>query len=210
MKIIIIGIGSTAYAVSELLDLDSNFKLVGFIGTTEEAGRIKNGSLIHKRTPLLGDHSILPRLKEGGILGFVVAIGDNCIREAAFYEACSHGLVPINLVSSKAIVDNSVKFTQGVIVSPGVIISPGVEIGSNTILDPGVIVGVNCFIGENCYLHAGVVICAGSRIEKNVMVSARAVIGPDITVGKNQLVDAGKVVSTSLGRLYREDKRDDS
>jgi len=209
MKIIIIGIGSSALNVLNVLDSYHNFTLAGFVGTTEEVEKHRENQYIYNKAPILGDRSILPRLKDDDIYGFVVAIGDNYTRESAFYSACQAGLTPVNIVSDKACVDPSVKLGNGIIISAGAIISPGAEIGDNTIIDPGVIVDVNSMIGENCHLSPGVIVSGACEVDRNVFLGARTVVEPFITIGKNQNVKSGEIVMSSLEPLYREEPKNE-
>ena len=209
MKVAIIGVGSAAMTVADIIMESHNFHLAGFVGTKEEEKNLKNLKL-HQNIPFLGKHSVLPRLKEGDIMGFIIAIGDNSIREEAFYEALQADLVPINAVSHKAIINPDVILGKGIVISPGVVLSHGVTIGDNVILDPSVIIHVNASIGDHCHLRSGSVVCGSVAVEKNVLLGAGCIIESLVKVGKNQNVSSGTVVHESLEGLYREDKGEDN
>jgi len=202
MKVAIIGVGSASAIVADIIIESNNFDLAGFVGTEEEEKKLRNLKL-YQNIPFLGNHSVLPRLKEGEIMGFVVAIGDNAIREKAYYEAIQADLIPVNTVSTKAIISPNVTLGKGVIISPGVVLSHGVSIGNNVILDSSVTIHVNVSINDHCHLHPGGIVCGGSTIEKNVVLGAGSIIN-SVRVGKNQNVSPGIVVHESLEGLYRE------
>ena len=209
MKVAIIGVGSAAMTVADIIMGNHNFHLAGFVGTKEEEKKIRNLKL-YQNIPFLGKHSVLPRLKEGDIMGFIVAIGDNSIREKVFYEALQADLVPINAVSHNAIIDPDVILGKGIVISPGVVLSHGVTIGNNVILDPSVIIHVHASISDHCHLRPGAVVCGSVAVEKNVLLGAGCIIESSVKVGKNQNVSSGTVVHESLEGLYREDKGEDN
>lgn len=205
MKVVIIGVGSTAMIVADIISASYNFSLSGFVGTSEEKEKLRRSN-VYGDLPFLGDHSILAKLrKENEISGFIAAIGDNFIREKVFYEALQTGLIPVNAVSLKAIINPEVSLGKGIVISPGVVLSHGVSLEDNIILDPSVVVDVNSTIGAHCYLYPGVVVCGGCTLEKNVTLGAGAIVEPGVRIGKNQRVPAGAVVCNDLERLYRED-----
>ena len=204
MKTVILGIGTTSIVVSDIITESHNFTIAGFVGTEAENERFEQNKIVNLY-PFLGDYSILGKLKKHNINRFVVAIGDNVVRETLFYKALQHGLSPINAISKNAIIHSSVNIGVGVVISPGTILSHGVEISDNTLLDPSVVVDVNSTIGSHSYCYPGVTICGGCTIEKNVTLRANCIIEPGITVGKNQVIGAGTVVSKNVEGLFRED-----
>jgi len=210
MKVAIIGFGSAAMTVADIVMESHNFHLAGFVGTKEEEEENLRNLKLYRNIPFLGKHSVLPKLKEGDITGFIVAIGDNSIREKTYYEALQADLVPINAVSRNAIINPDVILGKGIVISPGVVLSHGVTIGSNVILDPSVIINVNASISDHCHLRPGTIVCGDVSVGKNVRLGAGCIIESRVKVGKNQIVSSGTVVHESLEGLFREDKGEDN
>jgi sugar O-acyltransferase (sialic acid O-acetyltransferase NeuD family) len=204
MKVVIVGVGTMAMIVADIIIESHNFKLAGFVGTAEEEKILRSSNIYHEH-PFLGDRGIIHRLKEENITGFVCAIGDVYIREKVFYECSEAGLTPVNAISSKAILNPDVSLGRGIVISPGTILSHGVKIGDNVILDPGVVVGVDASVGSHCYLSSGVVLSGGSDVEKNVMLGPGVIVGTLKKVGKNQKLAAGTVVDEDIQGLYRKE-----
>ena len=98
MKIVVIGAGTLAMTVADILSKDRNFSIAGFIGTKEEDTKF-GGTPIYGSFPILGDISLLKNLIEDGVTGFIVAVGDNKVRETRYYEALTAGLTPVNAIS---------------------------------------------------------------------------------------------------------------
>ena len=202
MKVVIVGIGTTAMIVADIMMESHNFKLAGFVGTSDEEKVLRSSNVYHD-LPFLGDRGIVNRLNEGGISGFVCAIGDVYIREKAFYECSEAGLTPVSAISSKAVINPDVSLGKGIVISPGVILSHGVKISDNVILDPAVVMDVNASVGSHCYISSGAILSGGCEIEKNVMLGAGVIVERQLKVGKNQKVIAGTVITESLEGLYR-------
>jgi sugar O-acyltransferase (sialic acid O-acetyltransferase NeuD family) len=203
MKIVILGAGSAAMIVADIVMESHNFDLAGFIGTQEEEETLRNSKIYQNRL-FLGDYSILPKLREAEITGFIVAIGNNFRRERVYYEAMQAGLMPVNAISKHAIINPSVTLGRGNVVAPGVNLSHGVTIGDNVLIDASVIVFVSAEIGDHCRLRPGSLVCGSATIEKNVQLGAGSIVESSIKVGKNQTVPAGAIVNEDLAGLYRE------
>lgn len=204
MKIVIIGAGSTGMQVADIVMENRHFRLSGFVGSPEEKKRL-GGSAVYGNVPFLGDHSVLPKLKDGDVSGFIVAIGDLRDREAAFYEGLQAGLTPVNAISDRAIINPTVSIDNGVVISPGVILAHGAQLGSNIILAPGAIVNANASIGDHCYVHAGAIINTECRVERSVSIGPGAILQSTVQVGKNNAITAGTVVSENIEGQYRDD-----
>jgi sugar O-acyltransferase (sialic acid O-acetyltransferase NeuD family) len=189
--------------VADIIMESHNFKLAGFVGTSEEE-KVLRSSNIYRDISFLGDRGIVDKLNKGDIQGFICAIGDEYIREKAFYECSEAGLTPINAISSKVVINPDVSLGRGVVISPGVILSHGVKIGDNVILDSAVVMDVNVSVGAHSYLSPGVVISGGCVIEKNVRMGAGVIVENGLKIGKNQKIAAGTVVTKNLEGLYRK------
>ena len=202
MKVVIIGAGSVAHMVADIIRSDHNFILEGFIGTPEEEIKYKEKEL-YGLGRFLGDHSVIPHLQNDGVSGFVVAVGDNYLREKYYYECQQHKLCPINVISSDVIIQHNVSFGKGVIVCPGVILCSGVSVGNNVIMLSGVICNVNTEIGDHSNLRMGAIIGGMVKIGKNVRVEIRSYVGA--YVGKNNKTSIGEIVTQRIEDKFREE-----
>ena len=204
MKVIIIGAGTLAMTVADILSEDRNFRLAGFIGTENEDIEF-GGKPIYGNMPILGGISLIGKVIEDGVTGFVAAVGDNNTREKRYYEALTAGLSPINAISRHAIIESSASIGQGVIICPGVILSHGVEVGDNTCIDPGVIVQNQTKIGENCLLGAGTIVGGLCKLGRNVFLEPRSTINHYVEVGKNVHIAMGEMVAANVSDEIRRD-----
>lgn len=203
MKLVIIGAGTAAINVADILVKDRNFRVFGFIGTAEEEAKL-GGKKLYDDIPFLGNRKILKKIRENDVMGFIVAIGDNFIREKAYYEASLAGLTPINAISRHAIIEPSAIIGKGIVISTGCILAHDVSIGNNTYIGSGVIIEINTKIGENCHLYPGSIVGGKCDIGRNVTVGVRATIKSLCKIGKNQNIKIGTVVDSNLEDLVRD------
>ena len=195
MNIVIIGAGSTAKTVFEIIQNNRDYSVMGFIGNTAEFNNYKKEELQNKLNyQILGDRSSLTEISSLGINSFIVAIGNKHIREKFYYEAINLGLKSITAISKEAFIDKSAQIGSGTIVKPGSIISNDVRIGENCIIDSGVIIENGTNILNNCNIKSGAVLCSNSKISKNVEVGTRAVVTNDVHVGKNQHIEPNQIL----------------
>ena len=202
MKVVIIGAGSVAHVVADIISNQHNYSLKGFIGTTKEEEKFREKEL-YGIGMFLGDHSIIPYLRNDGVFGFIVAIGDNYMREKHYYECQQNGLHPINTISSDSVVRGNAHLGRGVIICPGALICTSVKVGNNVIIGSGVICNINSEIGDHSNIRSGAIIEGMAKIGKNVYVNPRSYIMAD--VGKNNEVPFGGIVTTKLDDIYREE-----
>jgi len=202
MKVVIIGAGSVAHMVADIIRSDHNFVLEGFVGTSEEEKKYKEKELFGLGR-FLGDNTIIPHLQEDGVFGFVVAVGDNYLREKYYYECQQYNLSPVNVISSDVIIQHNVSFGKGVIICPGVILCSGVTIGNNIIIEPGVICNVNSEVCDHTNIRIGSIIRGMAKIGKNVRIGIRSYVGEDI--GKNNETSIGEIVTKRIEDKFREE-----
>ena len=186
MKVVILGIGSTAQNVASILSKDKNFAIIGF---TDKDNKSKHKKILG--IDVVGSHDLLKDLFREGVSGAVVAIGDNNVRERYFHKLKEIGFEMINVIHPSALIDPSVVIKEGVIISPGCIVSPMVKIESNSILEAGVIIGANTQIADNVYIGIGCSISGGSVIKRNVFLTSGCSIAPFVKIGKNANVPPG-------------------
>ncbi|HTY81958.1 MAG TPA: hypothetical protein VMB24_04170, partial [Dehalococcoidales bacterium] len=72
MKIIIVGAGSQARIVHEILSYERNIEVVAFIDNLKRSGQERI-----KGIPILGGHSVIPGLIKKGVSGAIIAVSMN-------------------------------------------------------------------------------------------------------------------------------------
>lgn len=118
---------------------------------------------------------------------FIVAIGDNSVRERLFFKFAENGFNPVSLIHSSSIIGEGVEIGKGSVVFAGVVINPQASIGCGCIINTGASVDHDCEIGN--FSH----VCPGGRIAGSVKIGDRCFFGVGSSV-VNNVVIASEVV----------------
>jgi UDP-perosamine 4-acetyltransferase len=189
MKIVIIGAGDQARINYEILSYDRNIEIVAFIDNV-----VRSGKETIKGIPILGDHSVIPRLMKEGVRGAVIAVSMNDIREAHFKKLRGMGLELLNAIHPLTSIAADVEIGRGVTIAMGAIISTGVKIADDVIIGTGAIVDHEDEIGEHAYLGAGCSLAGKVIVKRSALIGIGSVIREELTIGENSVIGAGSVV----------------
>lgn len=129
-------------------------------------------------------------------------------------------------IHSSAVIHETAKLSQGVVVGPHAVIDENVEIGSNTFIGAGSYIGPDTIIGSDCTIHPRVVIREQCILGNRVIIQPGAVIGAcgfgyltdkqgkhtklnqvgnvkiedDVEIGANTTIDRARFKSTVVGK----------
>ena len=146
---------------------------------------------------LLPSSKGIPAVKGSGHTSFVVAIGDNWIRERCFREGIEQGLEAATLIHPSAVVSASVRIGVGTVVMPRAVVNPDAVIGTNCVLNTGVIVEHDCRIGNHVHLAPGVTLGGNVTVDSHSFLGIGTIVLPGAMIGAGATVGAGAVVLDS-------------
>jgi sugar O-acyltransferase (sialic acid O-acetyltransferase NeuD family) len=157
-KIIIIGAGGHAKVVCETIITEGKYSVVGFTDANLSVGT----SVIDNINVILAQ-SELNKAKDFADY-FIVAIGNNSIREKLFNQLKSD-LKPATIIHPLAYVSKSAILKNGVVCLANSTINTQVEIGENSIVNCGVVIDHECKIGNHVHLSIGSNIGSNSIVD---------------------------------------------
>jgi sugar O-acyltransferase (sialic acid O-acetyltransferase NeuD family) len=189
MKLIIIGAGSQARIVHEILSYDRNIEVVAFVDNLD-----RSGAEHIKGIPILGGHSVIPGLMNKGVKGAIIAVSMNNIRADHFEKIHDMGLELINAIHPTASIASSVKLGSGITVAMGAIISTGVKIADDVIINTGAIIDHEDKIGRHVHISSGCSLAGNVTVKKGSIVGIGSVVIENVTIGENSVIGAGSVV----------------
>lgn len=189
MKIVIIGAGGHARVISEILNYDRNIEVVAFVDNV-----IRGSDERIMGIPVLGDHSVLPKLFKSGVMGAIIGVGDNNIRKAHFEKIKNMGVELINAIHPTVHIAHNVKIGKGVVIVTGATIATGVEIGNNVIVNTGAIIEHEDILEDHVHIAPGTVLAGRVVVKEGAFIGAGTVIKEYITIGENATIGAGSVV----------------
>lgn len=189
MKIAIIGAGGQARIVYEICSFNRNIEVVAFVdnvihGNDEQIMGI----------PVVGDHSVLPRLIKDGVRGAIVAVGDNEIRAAHFEKLKGMGLEMVSVIHPTAYIAPSAKLGSGVTIAMGALISTGARIGNNVIINTGATIDHENEVEDHASIGPGCSTAGRVTIKKGAHLGIGSVVKEYVTIGENSIIGAGSVV----------------
>ncbi len=188
-RCVIVGAGGHGRVVLDILIRAGHHQVIGFLDSNQGAwGRRMDG------LPILGDLGRLPGLRDEGLAGAIVAIGDNGIRRAFADRIDALGVPLINAIHPSANLAHNVALGRNVVIAAGALVCAHCQIGDSVILNTGCIVDHESMIGTAAH------ICPGARLAGRVMVESGAFVGIGATVlqclriGCEAVIGGGAVV----------------
>lgn len=168
-RIVIIGAGGHGKVVYDTIMRLSDFEIVGFVDQNMPI----NSEIIDGCRVILSQSELskLPLLTDC----FVVAIGNNEIRNKIFSEA-SNFSVPATIVHPQAFVGADVQLQEGSVIFANSTITSGSSIGKNTIINANVVVDHDCKIGSHVHLKIGALIGSNSIISDSTTIQIGEVV----------------------------------
>lgn len=189
MKIIIIGAGGHGKVVREIVSAEGRHEAVGFVDSAPALVGKKVAGL-----PILGPANVLPRLRQQGIGGAIVAIGDARVRVMYAALLRQQGFELVNAIHPTASISASAILGKNIVVAPQAAICTEARLGDS------VIANTSCVIDHECEIDAGVHVCPGAHLGGRVRVGERSWIGIGanviqcLVIGRQAKIGAGAVV----------------
>lgn len=193
-KILIMGAGGHGRVVLDILLESKEYEVIGFLDSDIRLhGKIVNNFKVY------GDISLTSKLKiEKNVIGGIIAIGNNKIRNMFFKKFKEAGLIIINAIHPSAIISRTAKIGSGVVASARAVIWTDSVIGDNCVINTGAIIEHQNIIEDNVHIASGVQLGGNVTVKRDTLIGAGSTIIPYITIGKNVTVGAGSVVINNI------------
>ena len=185
-KIVVLGAGGHAKVAIEALR-SSGWEIIGCTDVDT-----------HQRTvagaPLLGDDSVLEKIRREGVRFAFPALGNNGLRERKGKELLSVGFELPNAVAAFVAVSPSAELGRGIALFSGAAINADARIGDFAIIN------TNASVDHDCVIEGAAHIGPGCALAGCVKIGARSFLGvgtsviPGISVGADCMIGAGSAV----------------
>lgn len=194
-KIVLIGGGGHCKVIVSQLKRLVQFEIVGIVDNCKRVGSSVIG------VKVIGKDEDLENFYRKGIRHALVSVGsvkDNIKRRELFDIAKRIGYEFPVIISPTAILDISIKRSEGTVFMPGCIVNVDSSIGKNCIVNTGTIIEHDCKVGNHCHIAPGVHLSGGVEIGDLSFVGIGSAIIQGIKIGKNVAVGAGSVVTNDI------------
>jgi sugar O-acyltransferase (sialic acid O-acetyltransferase NeuD family) len=189
MQIVIIGAGGHGKVVLDILRAAGEDEPVGFVDSSPSRAGGRIGGL-----PIFGPANVLPKLRQQGIRGAIVAIGDSRARVQYASILREQGFELVNAIHPSSSVSPTAAMGRNVVVAAHAAVCTEARIEDSVILNTA------CVVDHECEIGAGAHVCPGAHLAGRVRVGAGAWIGIGanviqcLSIGEHATVGAGAVV----------------
>jgi sugar O-acyltransferase (sialic acid O-acetyltransferase NeuD family) len=139
-------------------------------------------------------------LKKFDLNGFEVSVanGEPSVRKAIYGKLRLNKIKLASLVDNTAIVSDTAKMGEGIIITEYCSVSSSAEIGNNSAIYFKSIVGHDVRVGEHCVVSSLVGIGGGCSIGENSYIGMGAQIKEGLVIGKDVILGIGSVVHNDI------------
>lgn len=188
-KIVIVGAGSHAHVIIQILRETKKYEIVGCVDSHGEMCR---------NIPIIGNDSALDNLYRKGVRNAVIAIGNNRIRRKLFEMCKKIGFCMPSIISVNSLIADDVQVGEGTVVMPGAIINTGSRIGKGCVINTNASVDHDNDIDDFVHIAPGVAMSGGSRVGQNSFLGTGCSVIDNLHIGNDVMVGAGAVVITDI------------
>lgn len=129
---------------------------------------------------------------------FIVAIGDNKVRNKIATLLAQAGVSFGNAIHPSAVIAPSVNLGSGTVVMPMAVINSDAVIGEHVIINTSATVDHDCRLANFAHISPGVNIAGAVKIEASVHLGIGAAVIQGVKIGRNTVVGAGACVINDL------------
>lgn len=186
-KIDVVGAGGQGKSVAELLLLQNEYELIGFVDDAYPSVSEVWGF------PVLGKVTAETFLSlQGNAECFVVAIGNNELRESIFKLIDGVGLVLPNIVHPKAFVSPRAMLGKGCAVMANAVIGTEARLGDGVIVNSGAIVDHYAVVDDFGHLGLNASMAGGTHLGRSAWVQAGVALGYGVPIPEKQILKPGE------------------
>ncbi len=189
-SVVILGSGSHAKCVIEILRAMDEFNIVGCVVDDTDPTRLVSG------IPIIGPASRIETLAKEG---FSVAIGvggwtNNIARKKLFDRAVALGLEIVSPIDPRAHISPSAVVGRGSVVFSGADLGVDVVLGENVMIGTNSLVSHESRIGDHTLISGGVSVGGLVIVGNESLIALGATVASNVVIGERSLVSAGAVV----------------
>lgn len=189
-KIVIWGASGHALVVVDILRLNAEFEIVGFIDDVNPDSVGSNFCGL----PILGGREQLSILPAQGADQILLAFGNCSARLHLAALARTHGFTLATALHPAATIARDVTIGAGSVVAAGAVINPGCRIGENVIVNTCASVDHQSVVSDGSHICPGVRLAGRVSIGKAAWVGIGSTVIDGVHVGDGAFVGAGSVV----------------
>lgn len=188
-KLAIWGASGHALVVAEMVRLQKEYELVGFLDDT---------NIERKNKQFLGlpvyDGEQLDELKDLGVNNMILGFGDCQARLKLHSVAKEKGFSFITAIHPNAVVSQNVEIGEGSVIAAGAVVNPGSKIGCNVIVNTCASVDHECVVKDGAHVCPGVHLGGRVTIGRGTWIGIGTTVTERVKIGDHSIIGAGSLV----------------
>ncbi len=189
----IVGAGGHAKVVADIVKLDPEASLVGFLDDRQEM----HGKTVLGLTVLEGLATWLSR-RDTDDCALLVAIGDNRTREAVASEIRSAGRRFFTAVHPSAQIGTGVEIGEGSVLMANTAVNAEAVIGQHVIINTNASVDHDSVVEDFAHISPGASLAGTVTVGRGAHVGTGASVTPGVVVGEWSTVGAGATAAKDV------------
>jgi len=189
-KLVIWGAGSTALIVADMIRLQNQYEISGFLDSVspERAGTESCGAYV------LGGEEQLDHLLQQGVHHLICAISVGHVRLRLTELARVKGFQLATAIHPQTVIASGVKIGPGTFIMAGAVVMPGSRLGENVMISTGATVDHECTIADGAWINAGAHLGGRVIVEQAATVEMGAIVAGKLRIGAHSVVGAASLV----------------
>lgn len=192
MKIVVVGHGGHSKVIADQILSDEKNTIVGFLDDKYVELRLSDGSYLG---PIASAKEILNIFND---VKFVIAIGDNRVRQSTFKNLGLSAEFYPTVIHKSAVISPTAKIGYGTVIMPNSVINADSQIGHYSIINTGAVVEHDSILGDFTHVCPSATITGTVYLGEGAFVGAGATIIPNVKVGEWTIIGAGATVVTDI------------
>ena len=192
MSIVIIGQGGHSKVIADLIHFNGDHSIIGYFDDRYEDFMIEDNIFYGPVTTSIELLNFFDEVK------FVIAIGDNKVRQKIVRKLGLSNDHYISLIHNSAIVSPSVRVGHGTVIMANTVIQADTEIGHHSIINTKSVIEHDNQIGDFVHVCPNATLTGTVHLEDGVQVGAGATVIPNIAIGEWAIIGAGASVINNI------------
>lgn len=187
-EIVLIGAGGHSKVVKDIIELNGDFKVVGYLDDKFSEKESENGVFFDS----------IDSFKKYKDYYFNISIGNNKIRQNIYSKLnLSDNKYPA-FIHPTAIIGTDVHIGFGTVIMANVVINADTCVGKHSIINTMASVGHDVTINDFVHISPNSTLTGGVKVGSSSQIGASATVIPQKSIGKNTIVGAGATVVNDI------------
>jgi len=194
VRVVLLGAGGHARVVLDALQRAGESSVVGCLDPDPALRDRAIGS-----TRVIGDDSMLPRLRDQGVSHAIVAVGSvdargNDLRKRLYSLVHANTFAALTVVHPTAVIADSARVAAGTVVLATAVVNAYATVGENVIINTAAVIEHDCAVGDHCHIAPQACLGGGVVMGEGAFIGLGARVLPGVRIGPGAVVAAGAVV----------------